>query len=78
MRKILKIIAGFFLVAAGLVLSLPGVPGPGLLIAIGGLALLADHFHWARRTLDWAKAKYEAARDKVRGRPAGEDRPTPP
>ena len=78
MRKILKIIAGFFLIAAGLLLSLPGVPGPGLLIAIGGLALLADHFHWARRTLDWAKAKAHAAKERLRGRPAEEDRPTPP
>ncbi len=70
MRRILKISAGFLLIAAGLLLSIPGVPGPGLLIAIGGLALLADHFHWARRTMDWGKAKLHTAKEKVRRRGA--------
>ena len=37
---ILKNILGFFLVALGLLLSLPGVPGQGLLTALIGVMLL--------------------------------------
>ncbi len=70
MRRFFQITAGFVLIGAGLVLSIPGVPGPGLVIAIGGLALLADHFHWARRMMDWGKARLKAAKDKVRRRGA--------
>lgn len=70
MRRFLKISAGFGLIAAGLLMSIPGVPGPGLLIAIGGLALLADHFHWARRLLDWGKSRLAAAKQKLGRRSA--------
>ncbi|MGE5487418.1 MAG: PGPGW domain-containing protein [bacterium] len=65
MRRFLKIVTGFSLIAVGLLLSIPGVPGPGLLIAIGGVALLADHFHWARRLLDWCKARVADAKQKL-------------
>jgi hypothetical protein len=57
MRKALRITLGFLVLLVGLVLALPGVPGPGIAIMIGGLVILAEHFHWARRLLDWAKAK---------------------
>ena len=56
-RKILRISAGFLLLIVGLVLSIPGVPGPGIVVIIIGLIILSDHFHWARRLLDWAKQK---------------------
>lgn len=50
--------AGFLLVLAGIVLSGPGVPGPGFLVILIGLALLALEFDWAerllRRGLDYA------------------------
>lgn len=68
MRKYFRISVGFLLVAAGLILSIPGVPGPGIVIVILGLVLLAEHFHWARRALDWAKRKAEAVRDRVKGK----------
>jgi uncharacterized protein (TIGR02611 family) len=51
-------VAGFLLVLAGIVLSGPGVPGPGFLVILIGLALLALEFDWAerllRRGLDYA------------------------
>jgi uncharacterized protein (TIGR02611 family) len=56
-RTILRISAGFLLLIVGLVLSIPGVPGPGFVVIIIGLVILSDHFHWARRLLDWAKQK---------------------
>lgn len=70
MRRILRVFFGFLLIAAGLLLALPGVPGPGLLLALGGLVLLSEHFHWARRVLQWAKTKVSQARQKAR-RPDG-------
>ncbi len=61
MRKAARVIIGFVLLAAGLVLALPGVPGPGLAVMLVGLILLAEHFHWARRAVEWLKRQ----RDRV-------------
>jgi uncharacterized protein (TIGR02611 family) len=54
-------IGGFVLVVVGILLSLPGIPGPGIAIAIGGLALWATEFDWAERRLEWAKDRFEGA-----------------
>ncbi len=35
---------------------------PGWIFLIPGLVILADHFHWARKLLDTAKAYYERAK----------------
>ncbi len=41
------------------------LPGPGI-VAIGvGLALLAGEFAWARRLLDWLKARATDLRGRV-------------
>lgn len=63
----LRITSGLLLLLVGFIMALPGVPGPGILVMIGGLAILSDHFHWAKRTLDWAKRKAEQAKEKVTG-----------
>jgi uncharacterized protein (TIGR02611 family) len=68
MRKYLRISVGFFLLAAGLVLAIPGVPGPGSVVIVLGLVILAEHYHWARRALDWAKRKAEAVRDRIKSK----------
>lgn len=62
-KRVLKIGTGFALLIGGLILALPGVPGPGLLTAFGGLAILASEFHWARRLLDYSKARFRQMRD---------------
>lgn len=66
LRRVFRITAGFGMLAAGLLLSLPGVPGPGLLVALGGLVLLSRDFHWARRAVVWLKKRAAQARRKVR------------
>jgi hypothetical protein len=43
---------GIALVLVGAVLSLPLVPGPGLLFIFGGLTVLSSEFAWARRLRD--------------------------
>ncbi len=63
-RKILRICLGFLALAAGLILALPGVPGPGIALVLVGLVLLSDHFEWARRLLHWAQAKFGHLRDR--------------
>jgi uncharacterized protein (TIGR02611 family) len=62
-KRVIKIGSGFVLLIAGLILALPGVPGPGLLTAFGGLAILASEFHWARRLLEYRTARFRQMRD---------------
>ena len=50
-RHIVRSVMGFTVIVIGLVLAIPGVPGPGFLIIIGGLAILATEYVWARRYL---------------------------
>lgn len=57
-RRVLRIAAGFALLALGIVLLVS--PGPGWLVILLGLALLAVDFAWARRLLD--RMKQEGAR----------------
>ena len=44
-----RIVIGIVLILVGAVLSLPLVPGPGLLVVFGGLTVLSSEFEWARR-----------------------------
>jgi hypothetical protein len=57
-------VAGFTLVGVGLIMALPGVPGPGIVVIILGLVILAEHYHWARRLLDWGKSKFSRNVDR--------------
>ena len=59
-------IAGFALILAGIVLLV--LPGPGWLLIIIGLAVLATEYVWAERALDVAKQKAKAAAAKARAR----------
>jgi hypothetical protein len=62
-----RVVIGLLLVAMGAVLSLPLVPGPGLLIAFGGLTVLSSEFEWARR---WKTSLHDQFR-KLTRRPHG-------
>ncbi|GAA1519561.1 hypothetical protein GCM10009827_038720 [Dactylosporangium maewongense] len=55
--KIVVAFAGTLVIAVGVVL-LP-LPGPGWLIILGGLAILAMEFHWARRLLKFTKRQLQ-------------------
>lgn len=48
-------VLGWTLVVAGIILM--PLPGPGTLILVSGVALLARHYAWARRLLDPLKAR---------------------
>jgi Flp pilus assembly protein TadB len=52
-------------IVAGLALSLPGVPGPGLLLIAVGLGMLALEFDRAERLLEKILDRLEDAREKT-------------
>lgn len=57
-KRIVVLVIGLALVAGGIALLV--LPGPGLLVIIAGLAVLASEFAWAEAMLD--RAKEQAAR----------------
>jgi uncharacterized protein (TIGR02611 family) len=62
-RRFFKILGGFTLLFIGVVMLV--TPGPGWLVIVGGLAMLAAEFVWARRLLDQLKSKGERLRQSV-------------
>jgi hypothetical protein len=41
------------------------LPGPGILLVVAGLAVLATEYVWAQRALNFAKDKARQAKDTV-------------
>jgi uncharacterized protein (TIGR02611 family) len=63
-RRFFKILGGFTLLLIGVVMLI--TPGPGWLVIVGGLAMLAAEFVWARRLLDRLKSQGERLRHSLR------------
>jgi uncharacterized protein (TIGR02611 family) len=70
-RRIAVSVLGFVLVGVGIVLLV--VPGPGLLLVVAGLAVLASEYVWAQRALNFAKRKATQAKDRALGRSKRDD-----
>ncbi len=60
-RRIAVGVVGSTVLIAGFILSLPLVPGPGILVMIAGLAILSTEFEWAERWRQRVKARAERA-----------------
>lgn len=60
-RRITVGIVGTAVLIAGFILSLPLVPGPGILVMVAGLAILSTEFAWAERWRDRIKVRAEQA-----------------
>jgi hypothetical protein len=56
-------VAGFVVVIAGAAMLV--LPGPGVLVIIAGLAILATEYVWAQRLLKLAKEKATQAKDAI-------------
>ena len=56
--KIFVAVSGALVVAIGI--ALIPLPGPGWLVVIGGLAIWAVEFHWARRLLAFTRGNVQA------------------
>jgi uncharacterized protein (TIGR02611 family) len=59
------VVLGFLIVAAGIVMSGPGVPGPGIAVILIGLGFLALEFDWAERLLERAIIWADRAKDRA-------------
>jgi uncharacterized protein (TIGR02611 family) len=62
-RRVFRVVAGFTLLAVGVVMLV--TPGPGWLVILLGLSLLAAEFIWARRLMDRMKREGGRVRDVV-------------
>jgi len=60
------IVAGSVLLVVGIALLV--LPGPGIPLIVAGLALLGTQFPWARRALEWLRARAKKAVAAVRAR----------
>jgi hypothetical protein len=49
LKRLLRWGVALALIAIGLVLSVPGIPGPGLLLAIVGVFVLMPESRWLRK-----------------------------
>ena len=68
--------AGFAILGVGLVMLV--TPGPGLLVIIAGLAILAHEFTWAARALEKAKTRAAMAKEVALRRTAARRPQAPP
>jgi uncharacterized protein (TIGR02611 family) len=62
-KRIVVLVIGLALVVGGLAMLV--LPGPGILVVIAGLAVLATEFVWAERMLDVAKHHASKAKEKA-------------
>jgi uncharacterized protein (TIGR02611 family) len=53
-KRIAVTVIGFAVLIAGIIMMV--TPGPGVLVIVAGLAILATEWAWAERALDRAKA----------------------
>ena len=65
-KRIAVFIVGVALVVGGLAMLV--LPGPGILVVIAGLAVLATEFVWAEHLLDKAKEQAGKAKDGIGSR----------
>jgi len=79
-KRWIMIIFGFTLLIIGILLAIPGVPGPGILIVWSGLAILALEFIWARKLLKKFEDQGTRLKDLIvsqRGKYTKQTRPVP-
>jgi uncharacterized protein (TIGR02611 family) len=65
LHRIAVVILGFLIVLAGIGLSLPSVPGPGVAVILIGLGFLALEFDRAERLLERAIVWADRAKDRA-------------
>ncbi len=75
-KRLIKIVIGFTLLLFGMLMWF--TPGPGWAAVIGGLALLAAEFVWARRLLNRIKSGAGRVREAVWAPKAAKSQNPPP
>jgi uncharacterized protein (TIGR02611 family) len=64
-HRVAIVVLGFLIVCAGIVMSGPGVPGPGIAVILIGLGFLALEFDRAERLLERAIIWADRAKDRA-------------
>lgn len=64
-KRIAVTAVGATVLVAGI--AMLALPGPGILVVLLGLAILASEYVWARRALDLAKRKAGEAKKRAGG-----------
>jgi uncharacterized protein (TIGR02611 family) len=64
-HRIAVVVLGFLIVLTGIVMSGPGVPGPGIAVILIGLGFLALEFDRAERLLERAIIWADQAKDRA-------------
>ena len=67
-RRIVRWITGVVLVLLGAVLTLPGVPGPGLLVVLLGVLVLLPESRWLRKRYVRVKRRHPRLFQPLEGR----------
>ncbi len=62
LKKIMVALLGGTVLLAGLAMIV--LPGPAVVVIPAALAILAVEFMWARRWLDWLRARYKTLSSK--------------
>ena len=75
-RQLAVAVIGSTVILFGIVLVLPGVPGPGSVVIWGGLAILATEFIWARVLMHKVRERVQSAVKAVKAR--GASKAVPP
>ena len=68
-KKLVVSVIGATILIIGLVMLV--MPGPGFLVIIIGLGILATEFVWASLLLEKAKNHYEKTKQKINNRSSG-------
>ena len=63
LKRLIVLVVGVSVLGAGLAMLV--LPGPGILVVVAGLAILATEFAWAERTLDRTRSTAGAATSKL-------------
>ncbi len=66
-KRVGRVLVGLVLILVGIVLAIPGVPGPGVLVIFGGLTVLSVEFHWARRLRDGMRHAFQRVIGGIHG-----------
>jgi hypothetical protein len=76
-KRIIRVTAAVVVIIVGLILMIPGVPGPGFLVVFAGISILAIDFVWAHRLKTKLKDGAAKAVNRVRGKIASADANAP-
>src|SRR3990172_10768688 len=76
-RQLAVAVIGSTVILFGIVLVLPGVPGPGSVVIGGGLAMLTTEFIWARVLMHKVRERVQSAVNTVKGKGPGAAKAAP-